>query len=159
MNFFSLFKYEFTYFSQMRKLFLLPILCLILSCTNEAKREKTNLRINNLEADLNQFKIEKDSLEKELQLLKSRSPVVFTEDFDAIKNPETFIVESLKRNPQLIPEKSVLGGTMRFTETEILNDSFIWAGYEDGHVAGEAIFQYKLNEADSIDFKLVSEVN
>jgi hypothetical protein len=74
-------------------------------------------------------------------------------------NPETFIVESLERNSKLIPEESVLGGTMRFVDTEILNERFIWAAYEDGHVAGEAIFQYKLNEADSINFKLVSEVN
>ncbi|PKD18370.1 hypothetical protein APR41_04255 [Salegentibacter salinarum] len=142
----------------MKKILLLPVLALLLSCANEAEKEKTNLRIDNLEADLNDLKIEKDSLQKELRLLKSRNPVVFTEDFDTMQNPETFIVESLERNSQLIPEESVLGGTMRFLDTEILNERFIWAYYEDGHVAGEAIFQYKLNEADSIDFTLVSEI-
>lgn len=142
----------------MKSLFLAPALCLLLSCTNEAVKEKTQLKIDNLEADLDELKVEKDSLEKELQLLKSRNPVVFTEKFDTIQNPETFIVESLKSKPQLIPESSVLGGTMRFTDTELLNDRFIWAGYEDGHVAGQAIFQYKLNKTDSLIFKLVSEV-
>ncbi|SHF85794.1 hypothetical protein SAMN05444483_1031 [Salegentibacter echinorum] len=142
----------------MKSLFLVPALCLLLSCTNEAVKEKTQLKIDNLEADLDELKVEKDSLEKELQLLKSRNPVVFPKRFDTIQNPETFIVESLKSKPQLIPESSVLGGTMRFTDTEILNDRFIWAGYEDGHVAGQAIFQYKLNETDSLSFKLVSEV-
>ena len=142
----------------MKKIFLLPALLLFLSCSNEAEEEKMNLRVNDLEADLNGLKIENDSLKKELRLLKSRNPVAFTEAFDTLENPETFIVESLERNSKLIPEESVLGGTMRFVDTEILNDRFIWAYYEDGHVAGEAIFQYKLNEADSIDFKLVSEI-
>lgn len=142
----------------MKRLLLIPTLFFLLSCTSEAEKEKHRLQIDNLEADLNELKIEKDSLQKELQLLKSRNPVVFPERFDTIQNPETFIVESLKSKPQLIPESSVLGGTMRFTDTEILNDRFIWAGYEDGHVAGQAIFQYKLNKTDSLSFKLVSEV-
>ena len=143
----------------MKKIFLLPAIALLLSCTNEAEKEKTELRIDNLEADLAELKIEKDSLEKELQLLKSRNPVVFTKDFDSLEKLEVYIVEALERNSQLIPEKSILGGTMRFVDSEILNERFIWAAYEDGHIAGEAIFQYKLNEADSIDFKLISEVN
>lgn len=142
----------------MKKIFLLPVLALLLSCANEAEKEKTKLRIDNLEADVTELKIEKDSLEKELELLKSRNPVVFTKDFDSLEKPEVYIVEALERNSQLIPEKSVLGGTMRFVNSEILNERFIWAAYEDGHVAGEAIFQYKLNQADSIDFKLISEV-
>ncbi len=142
----------------MKKIFLLPVLALLLSCANEAEKEKTKLRIDNLEADVTELKIEKDSLEKELQLLKSRKPVVFSKDFDSLENPEVYIVESLERNSQLIPEKSVLGGTMRFVDSEILNERFIWAAYEDGDVAGEAIFQYKLNEADSVDFKLISEI-
>jgi hypothetical protein len=142
----------------MKKIFLLPAIVLLLSCTNEAEKEKTKLRIDNLEADLNDLKIENDSLEKELRLLKSRNPIVFTQNFDTMQNPETFILTSLERNAQLIPEESVLGGTMRFIDTEILNQRFIWAAYEDGHIAGEAIFQYKLNEADSIDFKLVSKI-
>ena len=142
----------------MKKIFLLPVLALLLSCTNEAEKEKTKLRIDNLEADVTELKIEKDSLEKELQLLKSRNPVVFSKDFDSLEKPEVYIVEALERNSQLIPEKSVLGGTMRFVDSEILNERFIWAAYEDGHVAGEAIFQYKLNEADSVDFKLISKI-
>jgi len=142
----------------MKKIYLIPVLALLLSCTNEAEKEKMNLRFDNLEADLNEIKIENDSLKKELQLLESSNPVVFTPDIDSLDNPETFILESLERNQQLIPQKSVLGGTMRFVDTEILNERFIWAAYEDGHVAGEAIFQYKLNKADSIDFKLVSEI-
>ena len=142
----------------MKKIFLLPVLALLLSCANEAEKEKTKLRIDNLEADVTELKIEKDSLEKELELLKSRNPVVFTKDFDSLEKPEVYIVEALERNSQLIPEKSVLGGTMRFVDSEILNERFIWAAYEDGHVAGEAIFQYKLNEADSVDFKLISKI-
>ena len=142
----------------MKKIFLLPAIALLLSCTNEAEKEKTKLRIDDLEADVTELKIEKDSLEKELELLKSRNPVVFTKDFDSLEKPEVYIVEALKRNSRLIPEKSVLGGTMRFVDSEILNERFIWAAYEDGHVAGEAIFQYKLNEADSVDFKLISKI-
>lgn len=142
----------------MKKLFLLPALFLFLSCINEAEKELTKLRINDLEDNISLLKLKNDSLKKELDLLKSRNPVIFSQDFDSIKNPEIFIVESLKRNNQIIPEKAVLGGKMRFVDTEILNKKFIWAAYEDGHIAGEAIFKYKLNKANSIDFKLVSKV-
>jgi len=142
----------------MKKILLLPVLALLMSCTNEAENGKAMLKLDSLEADLDQLKIKNDSLEKELRLLKSRSPVTFSEAFDTLDNPETFIVESLERNTQIIPEKSVLGGRMRFVDSEILNQRFIWAAYEDGHMGGEAIFEYKLNHADSISFNLVSEI-
>lgn len=142
----------------MKKIYLIPVLALLLSCTTEVEKEKMNLRIDSLEANLNELKIENDSLEKEISLQKNRNSAILNNGPDSLENLETFIVESLEKNTQLIPEESVLGGTMRFVDIEILNERFIWAAYEDGHVAGEAIFQYKIKEADSIDFNLVSEI-
>ncbi|WP_051935864.1 hypothetical protein [Salegentibacter sp. Hel_I_6] len=142
----------------MKKILLLPVFALLMSCTNEAENGRTLLKIDSLEANLDRLNIQKDSMEKELHLLKSRRPVAFTQAFDTLNNPESLIVESLKRNTQIIPEKSVLGGEMRFVESEILNERFIWATYEDGHIGGEAIFEYSLKKTDSVGFKLVSKI-
>ncbi|TDN88806.1 hypothetical protein DET49_108130 [Salegentibacter sp. 24] len=142
----------------MKKKYLIPVLALLLGCTSDIEKKKLDLRIDHLEADLKRIKFENDSLKKELQLLENKSSVVFTPEIDSLNNPEKFILESLERNQELIPLKSVLGGTMRFVDTEILNERFIWAAYEDGHVGGEAIFQYKLTKTDSIEFHLISKI-
>lgn len=131
---------------------------LLFSCGNEAEKEKTQLEIDELSARVNTLKVENDSLQQELLLLESRSPVVFSEAFDTIQNPETFIVEALKSDPELIPEKGVLGGTMQFINTEILNERFIWAEFEDGHINGQAIYQYRLSKEGKPQFKLISKI-
>lgn len=142
----------------MKKLLLFFIGILLLSCGNEAQEEKAKLKINDLNAQIDALKVENDSLKEELLLLKSRNPIVFSEAFDSIENAEIFIVEALKSNPDLIPEKAVLGGTMQFTDTEILNERFIWAGFEDGHINGQAIYQYRLSKEGSPQFKLISKI-
>ncbi|HSP12286.1 MAG TPA: hypothetical protein VLO29_07145 [Salegentibacter sp.] len=142
----------------MKKLLLILTGTLLLSCGNEAEKENTQLKLDDLNAQVNTLKIENDSLQKELLLLESRSPVVFSEAFDTIQNPEAFISEALKSDPKLIPEAGVLGGTMQFIDTEILNERFIWAEFEDGHINGQAIYEYRLSKAGKPQFKLISEI-
>ena len=143
----------------MKKL-LLPLLAatVMFSCENEAEKEKTLLKIDNLESRVNELSVENDSLEKELQLLKSRNPIVFTEAFDSLENPEEFIVNALMQDSTLIPDQAVLGGKMHFIDTEILNERFIWAEYEDGHINGKAIYEYELSEEGKPKFRFISKV-
>ncbi|HEY9185044.1 MAG TPA: hypothetical protein VIM94_06950 [Salegentibacter sp.] len=143
----------------MKKLLLILTGILLLSCNNEAKERKTKLKINNLQAQVDALKVENDSLQEELFMLESRNPVVFPEAFDTIPNPEEFISEALKSDPELIPEKGVLGGKMQFINTEILNERFIWAEFEDGHINGQAIYQYRLSKEGKPQFRLISKIH
>lgn len=142
----------------MKKLFIILAGTLMLSCSNEAEKENTKLKIDELNAQVNTLKVKNDSLQKELLLLESRNPVVFSEAFDTIPNPEAFIVDALRSDPELIPEEGVLGGTMQFINTEILNQRFIWAEFEDGHINGQAIYQYRLSKEGKPQFKLISKI-
>lgn len=142
----------------MKKLLVIFAGTLLLSCNNEAENEKTRLKIDNLNAQVNALKVENDSLREELMLLENRNRVVFSEAFDTIENPEAFISEALKSDPELIPEEGVLGGTMQFIETEILNERFIWAEFEDGHINGQAIYEYRLSKEGKPQFKLISKI-
>ncbi len=142
----------------MKKLLLIFSGILLLSCSHKAEEEKTKLKINDLKAQVDALKVENDSLQKELLLLESRNPVVFSEAFDSITNPEAFIVEALKSDPELIPEEGVLGGKMQFINTEILNERFIWAEFEDGHINGQAIYQYRLSKEGKPQFRLISKI-
>lgn len=142
----------------MKKLLVIFAGTLLLSCNNKAENEKTRLKIDDLNAQVEALKVENDSLQEELMLLENRNPVVFSEAFDTIENPEAFISEALKSDPELIPEEGVLGGTMQFIGTEILNERFIWAEFEDGHINGQAIYQYRLSKDGRPQFKLISKI-
>ncbi|WP_372919785.1 hypothetical protein [Salegentibacter sp.] len=142
----------------MKKLLVIFAGTLLLSCNNKAENEKTRLKIDDLNAQVEALKVENDSLQEELMLLENRNPVVLSEAFDTIENPEVFISEALKSDPELIPEEGVLGGTMQFIGTEILNERFIWAEFEDGHINGQAIYQYRLSKDGRPQFKLISKI-
>lgn len=142
----------------MKKLLLILTGTLLLSCSNEAEKEKTRVKIDDLQSQIDDLKVQNDSLQKELVLLESRNPVVFSEAFDTIENPEAFISDALTGDPELIPEEGVLGGSMQFINTEILNERFIWAEFEDGHINGEAIYQYRLSKEGKPQFRLISKI-
>lgn len=62
-----------------------------------------------------------------------------------IEKPIQYISEALEDNPSVIPTDGVLGGTMFFTDIQILSSKWIIASYEDGHIMGRSIFTYKIN--------------
>ena len=63
----------------------------------------------------------------------------------------------LMSQPALIPIKGVLGGTSGFLsdETVILSESWVFARAEDGHIACSILYQYEIDSAGSISWKLV----
>ncbi|MGY5850205.1 hypothetical protein [Salegentibacter sp. F14] len=142
----------------MKKLLLIIGMALLQACNNEAQEQKTQLKLDELRAQVDVLRVQNDSLQKELLVLKNRNPKVFSKAFDTISNPETFVKDALKSNPELIPEAGVLGGKMHFVNTEILNDRFIWAEFEDGHINGQAIYQYRLSKEGKPQFRLISKI-
>ncbi len=48
--------------------------------------------------------------------------------------------------------KAVLGGTMEFREVKVITEDWVLAIYDDGHVQGKSIFEYKLQPDGEIEF-------
>lgn len=77
-----------------------------------------------------------------------------------IENPESFITQSLRDQPGLIPLEPVLGGKMHFTNIQVLGSQWVIAAYEDGHIMGRSIYTYQLQPGGTVQFKvLVSSRN
>ena len=72
-----------------------------------------------------------------------------------VKDPENFIVNTLRERTELIPLKPVLGGTMRFVKAQLLGEKWLIAEYEDGHIRGRSIFEYHFNKDGEINFRRI----
>lgn len=75
---------------------------------------------------------------------------------NGITNPEKYIEETLQEHVELIPLKAVLGGTMHFGVIQVLGSQWVLAEFDDGHIQGRAIYQFKINKQGNINFKLLS---
>lgn len=76
-----------------------------------------------------------------------------------ISEPVTLLRDSLRERPDLIPVEGVLGGTMNFYDREaihVLNDQWIFATFEDGHIMGQIILGYDFDENNRLDFEVLA---
>lgn len=80
-------------------------------------------------------------------------------EFNLGANPERRILQELGKRPDLIPQKAVLGGTMAFVlqESVVLNRHWVLAVFEDGHVRGQALYQYQINDQAVFSWKLLAD--
>lgn len=68
------------------------------------------------------------------------------------KNPIGAIKDELRNHKEVIPYEGVLGGTMGFYipgNILILNDRWIYAEFEDGHIGGAILLKYEISK-DSV---------
>lgn len=75
-----------------------------------------------------------------------------------LENPEEDILKDLFNNPQLIPHEGVLGGTMRFhsmDDLKLINGSWAYARYEDGHITGEMLLEYQVGRNGTITWDVI----
>jgi hypothetical protein len=75
-----------------------------------------------------------------------------------LENPEEDILKDLFNNPQLIPHEGVLGGTMRFhsmDDLKLINGSWAYARYEDGHITGEMLLEYQVGRNGTITWNVI----
>ena len=77
------------------------------------------------------------------------TPVVESPGREAPSNrevpPPEIVVDELLTRPELIPYEGTLGGTMGFYSEEniqVLNDQWVFARFEDGHVQGSMLLEY-----------------
>lgn len=66
---------------------------------------------------------------------------------EGLNDPVPTLVADLARHPELIPFPGVLGGTMGFydsTQIHVLDDQWVYAYFEDGHISGYGLFRYRI---------------
>ena len=75
-----------------------------------------------------------------------------------LNDPDEELIEDLKKNEDIIPHEGRLGGTMGFYIPEnifILNDKWAFAYFEDGHVAGNMLLKYHVDEDGKIEWEVL----
>jgi len=75
---------------------------------------------------------------------------------EGLADPVRQLRESLEGHPELIPERPVLGGTMRFAPGEqvvLLNRPYAFARYDDGHVGGVMLLEYAVQPPGTVTWK------
>lgn len=91
---------------------------------------------------------EKDVLPKYLtiDLLKSKG----IDDYNSI-------LKDLVNQSKLIKYDGVFGGRMQFVveDSKLLNEKYVFAYFEDGHIAGYALLKYKINDEFKVEWSLV----
>lgn len=119
----------------------------------QAQLDSAVLKNTDMEKQLQTVKNQADSVSRELISLREQaelSPPLEPYVLDGIRQrgfDPVQLLENLKKTPSAIPEAAVLGGTMAFTETRIINNRWVYGAYEDGHIAGAAIFQWDIKDS------------
>lgn len=111
------------------------------------------LLIQRLKTDLNETNQRLDDLESALkgdaQLSESMAQQLLQNGHG---DPERFIREALMKQTNVIQSQPVLGGTFYIYKCVLLKDNLAWIAFEDGHVAGFALWQFSYNSVtDSIE--------
>ena len=132
----------------------------LLSCTErEGNTEKAEYETEN-DSLINLVERQQKTLDSLEQLppeeMEDGYPILWGRAFRDIDNPEAFITEDLSKRPELIPLDAVLGGTMAFRKVEVLSDKWVMAIYDDGHIQGQAIFQYRLLPDKSVAYEVIA---
>jgi hypothetical protein len=151
---------------------VLALLCLILGgmllrrsaeCERESSRyADLHERVDTLEALSDVGMLQADSLrarittlvdfpiqELDICLLRERG----------LKDPVQDVIADLLRHPEIIPYPGVLGGRMDFYDRDrirVLNDSWVYAGFDDGHIVGDAIFGYRVGPGGKISWRVIA---
>lgn len=143
----------------LRTLTLLFLSLTILSCNDrERDMEDRELQLDSLSRELAKYKRTSDSLKALIEKgdIAADYPLFFGKKFDSIENPEEFIKNSLKQQPEKIPLKPKVGGTMAFREVKVLTEDWVLGTYDDGHVQGKSIYKYRLKPDGTLNFTLIA---
>lgn len=142
-------------------LWVFPLLAVLGCNSNNENIERLHQKVDSLE-------IQNDSLRQLLGPESVRSnptegPRWYYPETDSRKllemgvdDPEAYIAEALRERTDLIPMKAVLGGTMHFSNIQILGSKWLIADFEDGHVYGKGLFEYSVDSNEKLHFKIIA---
>jgi hypothetical protein len=74
-----------------------------------------------------------------------------------LNNPVQDIRQDLLRHPELIPFDGTHGGAMQFSSNYIglLSSQWVFARFEDGHVAGQCLLRYRVRSGGRIEWEVL----
>ena len=137
----------------MRKIIIIFIVSIIVSCDNH-KETQLIIKIDSLKIINSNLITKNDSLLKEIISLKKDANYWL----DSTKNNPSKIIENIQKKPELIPLSAILGGTMNFGKIQVLSNEWIIAEFDDGHIMGRAIYEYRIENNGTINFKLIKSI-
>jgi len=154
----------------MRVSFALGFLLLLFACnksTNESISEMSSSEAAALKSKLIKLEAQKDSLQVLLEEYHLTDKLSWFGDMESrsfkdigVEDPKKYLIDALRNNPSVIPIDGVLGGTMFFTDIEVLGTKWIIASYEDGHIMGRSIFTYQVNPKTlEVEFEILDQVS
>lgn len=121
--------------------------------------DQLNESVIRLKDQLDTLTIDYNALSQSYDALLVKLPIIDEFELSLIEKEgivdSKLITNDLINKPELIPYDGVLGGTMMFNQVYLLNDQWAFARFEDGHIAGSALYQYKISSDHSITWKLI----
>ena len=76
-----------------------------------------------------------------------------------ISNPEEELVADLMQHSELITYDGIMGGSMGFyspKDIHILSSRWVLASFEDGHIGGNMLLEYRVDPGRNISWKVLS---
>lgn len=74
-----------------------------------------------------------------------------------LNDPIKDISANLSGRTDLIPQKAVLGGKMKFEELLLLSPDYAYAAYSDGHITGHMILKFNVTNEGKIDWQVINQ--
>lgn len=135
------------------------VLCLGLWACTDQTGTQWQQKYEALNAEYQTLKAEHAALAAKIEPKAVEGDALMAEIIAEQRARYSAVAAALKTQPEVIPLAAELGGTMRFTEVQPLNNEWVYAAYEDGHVAGSALFAYRLAASgDKVEFKVLNQL-
>lgn len=129
-----------------------------LSCQEDDRQlREMQVKLDSVSDELRHQKELSDSLKNilEKEVEADGFSIFYGKEFEDIEDPEKFLKAELRKHSEKIPLDPVLGGTMEFRQIQILSEDWLLAVYDDGHVQGKTIYEYKLHPNGEVVFSPV----
>jgi hypothetical protein len=154
-------------------LFIIPItlaaifLVLFIKSNSELNQLKTEYdsSIENYKRETDSLKAQNKMLSRKIENDTRNNISLYSYEIEKLKqkglyDPIKEIISDLTEHPELIPAKGILGGTMRFFESEIyiLNNKWVFAYFEDGHIGGYMLLEYNVSDNGEITWNKITDM-
>mgnify|MGYP001085805327 CR=1 FL=1 len=129
------------------------------------------IQVNNLNRQLNELTSNHQGLLQRVDSLRTIVSLPIDQDFKGLltrydfnflrqkglDNPVETLKTDLVSRTDLIPQKGILGGTMRFYEDQIyiLSSRWVMAYYDDGHIVGQMLLRYTVSLPGRITWEMI----
>jgi hypothetical protein len=97
-------------------------------------------------------------LEQELVELRSTAAVPAQPTQATTTDAPPAVLDDLLRRADLIPHAPTLGGRMQFVieESRVLNEHWVLAAYEDGHIRGQMLLEYAIDKDGTVAWRVLA---